>query len=106
MSFLVASSTAGYVPEKPRNFFLSERGLKHNKIKPIRRSKLPGNGSKYILLSQIRGLVVVLRDRIHKELGNLINLTRIVKLVCFNVLNVKFQVCLNVNLDFGFLFSK
>ena len=32
------------------------------------------------LLSQIRGSVVVLRDRIHKELGNLINLIRLVKL--------------------------
>ena len=45
------------------------------------------------LLSQIRGSIVVLRDQIHKELGNLINLIRIVKLVCFNVLNLKLQVC-------------
>ena len=32
------------------------------------------------LLSQIRGSVVVLRDRIHRELRNLINLTRVIKL--------------------------
>ena len=32
------------------------------------------------LLSQIRGSVVVLRDQIHNELGNLINLIRLVKL--------------------------
>ena len=32
------------------------------------------------LLSQIRGSVVVLRDRIHRELGNLINLIKLIKL--------------------------
>ena len=32
------------------------------------------------LLSQIRGSVVVLRDQIHKELGNLIDLIRVIKL--------------------------
>jgi len=32
------------------------------------------------LLSQIRDLVVVLRDWIHKELGNLINLIKLIKL--------------------------
>ena len=32
------------------------------------------------LLSQIRGSTVVLRDQIHKELGNLINLIRVIKL--------------------------
>ena len=32
------------------------------------------------LLSQIRGSVVVLRDQIHRELGNLINLVRVIKL--------------------------
>ena len=30
------------------------------------------------LLSQIRGSDVILRDRIHKELGNLINLIRVI----------------------------
>ena len=41
-----------------------------------RRSKLPGNGAKF-------------RDRIHKELGNLINLIRVIKLgwLCLNVNN-------------------
>ena len=81
---------------------VSESGFKLNKIKSIRRSKVPGNGAKFNitqitirseLLSQIRGSVVVLRDQIHKELGNLINLIRLVKLVFFNVLNVKLQVC-------------
>ena len=33
------------------------------------------------LLSQIRGSVVVLRDRIHRELENLINLIRLIKLI-------------------------
>ena len=60
-----------------------------NKIKSIRRSKLPSNGAKFDitqitlrseLISLIRGSVVVLSDRIHRELGNLINLIRIVKL--------------------------
>ena len=32
------------------------------------------------LFSQIRCSIVVLRDRIHKELGNLINLIRVIKL--------------------------
>ena len=32
------------------------------------------------LLSQIRGSIIVLRDQIHKELGNLVNLIRLVKL--------------------------
>ena len=32
------------------------------------------------LLSQIRGSVVVLRDRIHRELGNLINLIKLIKI--------------------------
>ena len=32
------------------------------------------------LLSQIRGSVVILRDRIYKELGNLIDLIRVIKL--------------------------
>ena len=39
------------------------------------------------LLSQIRGSIVVLRDQIHKEVGNLINIIRLIKLglLCFNV---------------------
>ena len=72
---------------------IQEKNLcqKLNKIKSNRRSKLPGNGAKFDitqitlrseLLSQIRGSNVVLRDRINKELGNLINLIRFVKLVC------------------------
>ena len=86
MSFLVTYGTAGHVPEKPIKIFLSESGFKLNKIKSIRRSKLSGNGAKFDitqitlrreLLSQIRGSVVVLRDRIHKELGNLINLIKL-----------------------------
>ena len=32
------------------------------------------------LLSQIKGSVVVLRDQIHREIGNLINLIRFVNL--------------------------
>ena len=102
MSFLVSSGTAGHVPEKPRKFFFVRKWFKLNKIKFITRSKLPGNNAKFDitqitlrseLLSQLRGSVIVLRDRIHKVLGNLINLIRIDKLVCFNVLNVKLQVC-------------
>ena len=42
------------------------------------------------LLSQMRSSVVVLRDWIHKALGNLINIIRIVKLGC---LMVKLQAC-------------
>ena len=70
-------------------FFVSESGFKLYKIKSNRRSKLSGNGAKFDitqitlkseLLSQIRGSDVVLRDRIHKELGNLINLIRVIKL--------------------------
>ena len=60
-----------------------------NRIKSIKRSKLPGNGVKFDLtqitprsdlLSQIRGSVVVLRDQIHREIGNLINLIKLIKL--------------------------
>ena len=74
---------------------MSESGFKKklrpNKIKSIRQLKLPGNAAKFDitqitirseLLSQIRGSVVVLRDQIHKELGNLINQIKIVKLGC------------------------
>ena len=72
---------------------MSESGFKKkpriNRIKSIKRSKLPGNGAKFDLtqitlrselLSQIRGSVVVLRDRILRELGNLINLIKLIKL--------------------------
>ena len=60
-----------------------------NKTKSIRRSKLPGKGAKFDLtqttlrielLSQIRGSVGVLRDQIHRQIGNLINLIRFVNL--------------------------
>ena len=94
MSFLVAYGTTGHVPEKKRKKkFVSESGFKKkprlNKIKSIRRSKLPNNGAKFDitqitrrgeLLSQITGSVVVLGDRIHRELENLINLIILVKL--------------------------
>ena len=43
------------------------------------------------LLSQISGWIVVLRDQIHKELGNLINLIRVIKLGWLS-LNVNKQV--------------
>ena len=79
-------------------FFLSKSGFKKkprlNKTRSIRRSKLPDNGAKFDitqitlrseLLSQIRGSVVVLRDQIHRELGNLINLIRFVKLDCLMI---------------------
>ena len=79
-------------------FFVSESGFKKksrlNKIRSIRRSKLPGKGAKFDitqttlrseLLSQIRGSVVVLRDRLHRELGNLLNLIRLVKLGCLMI---------------------
>ena len=72
---------------------MSKSGFKKkprlNRIKSNKRSKLSGNGAKFDLtqitlrselLSQIRGSVVVLRDRIHRELGNLINLIRLIKL--------------------------
>ena len=71
--------------------FVSESGFKLNKIKSNRWSKLPGNGAKFDitqitlrseLLSQIKGSDVVLRDQIHEELRNLINLIRFVKVVC------------------------
>ena len=80
MIFLVASGTAGHVPERTRKNFMSESGFKKkprlNKIKFIRRSKLPGNGAKFDstqitlkseLLSQIGGSDVVLRDQIHRD---------------------------------------
>ena len=43
-------------------------------------SDLPQITIRSELLSQIRGSVVVLRDQIHRELGNLINLIRVIKL--------------------------
>ena len=43
------------------------------------------------LLSQIRGSVAVLRDRIHKELGNLLNLVKLL------IIGVCFFVVLKVN---------
>ena len=58
---------------------------------------IPGNGAKFYitqitlmseLLSQIGGSVVVLMDRIHRELGNLINLIKLIKLGWL-LLNVK-----------------
>ena len=79
--------------KRQEKYFVSESGFKKeprlNQIKSIKRSKLPGNGAKFDLtqitlrselLSQIRGSVVVLRDRIHRELGNLINLIKLIKL--------------------------
>ena len=92
MNFLVASGTAGHAPEKTRKVFIRKWFKKKprlNKTKSIKRTKLPGNSAKFDLtqitirselLSQIRGSVVVLRDRIHRELGNLINLIRLIKL--------------------------
>ena len=80
---------------------MSESGFKKkprlNQIKSIKRSKLPGNGAKFDLtqitlrcelLSQIRGSDVVVRDRIHRELGNLINLIKLIKVGCL-LLNIK-----------------
>ena len=88
MIFLVASGTAGHVPEKTRKSGFKKKP-RLNRIKSIKRAKLPGNGAKFDLtqitlrselLSQIIGSVVVLRDRILRELGNLINLIRLIKL--------------------------
>ena len=83
----------GMYQKRQEIFFVSESGFKKkprlNRIKSIKRSKLPGNGAKLDLpqitlkselLSQIRGSAVVLRDRIHKELENLIDLIRVIKL--------------------------
>ena len=86
--------------KRQENNFVSESGFKKkhrlNRIKSIKRSKLPGNSAKFNftritlrreLLSQIRGSIVVLRDQIHKELGNLINLIKLTKVgwLCLNV---------------------
>ena len=49
----------------------------------------------WFILSQIRGRVVVLRDRIHRELGNLRNLIWFVKLNGFRDLNVNCSFILN-----------
>ena len=86
---------------KRQEIFLSESGFKkkprQNQTKFIKRSKLPGNGAKFDLtqitlrselLSQIKGSDVVLRDQIHRELGNLINLIKLIKLGCL-LLNIK-----------------
>ena len=105
-----------YLKKQEKN--CSESGFKKkprlNKTKSIRRSKLPGNGTKFgitqitlrsELLSQIRGSIVVLRDQILKELGNLINIIIFIKLGCLMFLNVKLQVCEQVIarlIDWGF----
>ena len=52
--------------------------------------------------SIIKSSVVVLWDRIHRELGNLINIIRMIKLgwLC---LNVKLQVCEQGNCSIGLI---
>ena len=49
----------------------------------------------WFMLSQIRGRVVVLRDRIHRELENLRNLIWFVKVDSFRDLNVNCSFILN-----------
>ena len=83
----------GMYLKRQENIFVSESGIKKktriNRIKSIKQSKLPATAPNLIftqiilrseLLSQIRGSFVVLRDQILRELGNLINLIKLIKL--------------------------